>query len=133
MDTTDKHSGLTVLGIVIAALVVVSVAAGIGYWVWYYQGASASSSEGARKCKDTAVGVLSSGRYDNPALIRIDNQPSPSVDNTAAPPVDGPVLICTGTGFFNDGYKSPIEYGMVNEDGEVGFMYEVTGELERVQ
>lgn len=123
----------SILGIVIAALIAVLLAAGVGYGVWYYQSESAASSEDAAKCKKAAEGVLSVGRYDSPALIRIDNDPRPTVDNTGAPPVDGPVLICTGVGFFNDGYKAPIDYGMVNEDGEVGFMYEATGDIERVQ
>jgi hypothetical protein len=125
--------GASVVGIVIAVLIVVSIAAGVGYYVWYLQGASAASSEGAEKCKKAAEGVLSVGRYDSPALIRIDNKPNPKVDNTDVPPVDGPVLICEGVGFFNDGYKAPIEYGMVNEDSEVGFVYEPTGDLERVE
>ncbi len=133
MDNIDKRSGLTTLGIIVAALVVLMVAAGVGYGVWYYQDASAANSEDAAKCKNSAEGALSVGRYDSPALIRIDNQPDPSTDNTAAPPSNGPVLICTGVGFFNDGYKAPIEYGMVNEDGEVVFMYRQTGDLERVQ
>lgn len=124
--------GASILGITIAVLIAVAAAGGVGYYVWYHQGASATSPEGGVKCKKAAEGVLSVGRYDTPALIRIDNDPSPSVDNTSAPPVDGPVLICTGVGFFNDGYKVSIDYGMVNEDGEVGFVYEATGELERV-
>ena len=123
--------GASILGITIAALIAVAIAAGVGYYVWQQAG-SGTSTEAAMKCKKAAEGVLSVGRYDTPALIRIDNDPSPSVDNTSAPPVDGPVLICTGVGFFNDGYKVSIDYGMVNEDGEVGFMYEATGELERV-
>ncbi|MBK8168431.1 MAG: hypothetical protein IPK64_20980 [bacterium] len=131
IESPRRKPAVSMLGVVIAALIVVAVVAGTGYYVLLAR--SSSDEASGRSCKTTAEGVLSVGRYDSPALIRIDNQADPLVDNTDAPPVDGPVYVCAGVGFFNDGYKAPIEYGMYNEGNEVAFGYEATGDAVRVE